>query len=1295
MKTEWRLNNIDPSIFENMGSFVLIYSPKGKIHYANSLVSQRLGYSLDEIDRMWIVQFFQDHEGSNLMETFCSPLIDGEIRTINIPMKKKNGKIVHIETWLSLVSKNSQDEPIILAVSREKTMRIAEEVLSERESEFLEERLMLSKIIEQNPYAIAIYDAEGYYLHSNKAYKDLWGSEPPDDYSIFTDPIIKSQGILKEVNSAILEGTVFRSGDIFYNTFDIDPSLPNKPMYLQATIFSIFNSQGELKYPVFIYEDISERKKAEIALTDYQDHLEGIISKRTQELESKQFQLQEKIINEQTLSKIISRFTGDYEIENSIQKSLADLGKLCEAERVFLTHINWENQTASTKYEWVSRKELSTLGSFNDAPYNKEKWWHRQLTKNNFINLPDYNVLPEEATFERKLLDKRQIKAILAYAIKKENQIVGFVGINKRHIISSWSNSAITSVSIFAELLSNIYEKNAIENVLIKERWHLNNIIKQNPYAIVMFDKDLNFLSSNDALNKLIETKIGLDYSVYEDGNFKKVPQLHQWYQQLSEGKTVHIPEFNLNPIYTHPALVDKDIILRAVAFPILSPDGKLESVVAMLEDITKQKEAELALEKTRQYFQEVIENSLDISYRLNFTTNKYDYVSPIAEKITGYQLQDVPVTEYYKHINQDDLKRNQKELTRIIKSTDSLAVSHTAEARFQCRNGKLIWLSDRFTHFRDENGTPLYSIGTIRDITSRKEDQLSLIEREHKFRQLVEHSPFPIVLLNESNLVDYINPEFYITFGYSIEDVPTAEILFERTLSKINYKKDLVYKYLHEIQGSKIRLIPPKNYLCRCKDSTFKKVVLRLSILDSGLKYLIYEDITQSAEIMEKLSNSEMLYRSVVETSNELIFIQSVDEKIEYVNKTTLERLEYSKDEILNLKLVDLIHPEDLERVLFELKPLRNDKPVNALEYRVKKKNGSYLELSTNGVPLHDASGQITSYLGVARDITEFNKVQKSLRERELQIQYSNVISMISSMLVPDSANTSTKIDGILRTLGNSIGGSFILILKHNGHFHQNKYHIEGSWTASRYVMDPTKIESFFSKGILDTYAESVPLNIFATMNSSGFHPKLKTEADSLDIASLLLLPVFIGKERFGTMILNSSQMDREFNQREKSLCLNVAMLVGLGLKTQYDREIFNSLFNTLSTLDVAVFILQETKSKQYKFYYANNYYCEMTGYTIEELLVLDSYNDIFPENKDKIIFDFAKARAKNISLPKQTHMQFQTKNGIEPKLLSLQYGEVENTPAIYGILFPPVMDNILTAEGFYEKFEGLYKEK
>ncbi|UYP48536.1 hypothetical protein NEF87_004821 [Candidatus Lokiarchaeum ossiferum] len=1295
MNTEWRLNNIDPSIFENMGSFVFIYSPKGKIHYANSLVSQRLGYSLNEIDRMWIYQFFFDEDNSKLIDLFCSPLIDGEIRSINKPLKKKNGKLVHIETWLSLVRKNSQEEPSILAVGREKTSRNAEEVLSERETEYHEERLMLGKIIENNPFAIAIFDAEGYYLHSNQAYKKMWECEPPDDYSIFTDPIIKSQGLLDGVNRAILNGDVYHSDDVYYNTHELNPNLPNKEMYIRATIFSIFDASGILKYPVFLYEDVTERKKAEIALSDYQDHLEATIHKRTQELEAKHFQLQEKIVNEQTISKIISRFTGEYNLESSIEKSLADLGKLYQAERVFLTHINWDNKTASTKYEWVSQKNLSILSSFSNVPYDEQKWWHRQLSEHNFINIPNCDLLPEDAQFERDLFKKGQIKAVFAYGIKRQNKIIAFVGINKPNPITEWSSSALTSVSIFAELISNIYEKDAIENALIQERWQLNNIIKYNPYAIIIFDKKLNFLRSNDALHQLIETDVGLDYSVYDDGNFKNRGQLNQWYQQLAAGKTLHIPEFNLNPKNTHPDLIDKNIILRAVAFPILSQNGELDSIVVMLEDISKQKNAEIALKKTKQYFQEVIENSLDISYRLNFKTNKYDYISPIAEKITGLQLQDVLVDEYYKHTNQKDLRRNQEELAEILKNSDSLAVSHTAEARFHCKDGKWIWLSDRFTYFRSEDGTPLYSIGTIRDITQKKEDELSLIEREHKFRQLVEHSPFPIVLLSRSNLVDYINPEFNITFGYSIDEIPTAEILFERTLSNMDYKKDMLYTFLHDTKGSMTRLIPPKRYLFLCKDSSVKKVILRLSILDSGLKYLIYEDITQSAEMMEKLSNSEMLYRSVVETSNELIFIQSIDEKIEFVNKATLNNLGYTKEEFMALNLGELIHPDDFKRVMSELNSLTNNISVNSLEYRVKKKNGRYLELSTNAVPLHDASGNITSFLGVARDITELNKVQKTLRERELQIQYSNVISMISSMLVPDSANTSTKIDGILRTLGNSIGGSFILIMKHNGHFHQNKYHIEGSWTASNYNLVPEQIEEFFSEGLLDTYAESVPLNIFATMNSAKFSPKLKILADKLDIASLLLLPVFIGKDRFGTMILNSSDIDREFSQREKSLCLNVAMLVGLGLKTQYDRQIINSFFDALSVLGVAIFILQETKSKQYKFYYANNYYCEMTGYSIEELLALDSYYDIFPENKEKIKIDFVEARKKKTPLPQQTHMQFQTKNGIEPKLVSLQYGKVENIPAIYGILFPPVMDEIMTAEGFYKKYHELYGNK
>ncbi len=1292
MKEEWRLNCVDPSIFENMGAFVFIYSPDGKIHYANTLVSQRLGYSLDEIDRMWIHHFYKHENQEELIKKFCSPLIDGEIRTIKYPLKSKDGSHVQIETWLSIANTTPQGIQTILAVGREKASLNAEEVLSERESEFLEERRMLSKIIEQNPYAIAIFDDDGFYLHGNQAYKDLWECEPPENYSIFTDPLIESQEILEEVNHAILSGGIYRSGDIFYNTHDLDPRLPDKPMYIQATIFSIFDSNNNLKYSVFIYDDVTERKKAEMELSDYKDHLESVINQRTHELKKKHIQLQEKVINEQTLSKITSRFTGDFNLDDSIQNSLADLGTLCKASKVFLSFIDIENETGIDKYEWVPETGINLNLSYEIGPYPAKLWWHSQLSNMNFVSISDVSQLPPEANVERAILEKSSIKAILAYAIRKKEKIIGFVGINNTKSVVHWSDSTKTSIRVFADLLGSTYERIDIENALVQERRRLTSIVEYNPYAIAMFDPNLKFIRSNNALGVLLGYEISPGYSIYEDQNFSNLEQLNQYHLEIKKGNVVKIPRINLNPSLSNSALEDKNFVLRAAIFPIFSLEGELETIVAMFEDITKQIEAEQALEKTQRDFKDVIENTLDISYRINLQTSKYDYISPVAEKITGYSLHDVSTEHFYSHIHPEDAIIAQQELQEALKKTKSLSITFTSEGRFQCKNGDWIWLSDKYTHFSDADGTPLYSIGTIRDITRRKNDQLALLEREHKFRQLVEHSPFPIVLLGKDNHVDYINSEFSYSFGYILEDFPSIDSLFQQTLPSIDYEQEIFQKFPSELDESKVRLIPPKSYTCTCKDSSYRKINLRISFLESGLKYLIYEDITQSAETLEKLTTSEMLYRSVVETSQDLIFVFSKDETITFANSATLKKLGYTFAELKQKKPMDFVHPEDYEKTKIALKPLRKNLSVDAVEYRIVKKNGNFLYISTNAVPLYDAAGNAISVLGVSRDITAMKKVQKSLRERELQIQYSNVISMISSMLVPDSENTSEKIEGVLRTVGNSIGGSFIIILKHNGHFHNCKYHVEGSWSSSNYQFDQRRIEEFFSEGVFDEYAESVPLNIFATLNSSTLSPTLKDKADQLDIASMLMLPVFLGKERFGTMILNSSDPEREYNQREKSLCLNVALLVGLSLKTQYDREVFSNIFEALSAMDVAVYILQETKTKQYKFYYANSYFCEMVGYSLEDLLALDSYADIFPEIENKIIADYAGARKKNAPLPKQTQMDIQTKDGMVPKLITLSWGVVDQTPAVFGIMFPPGSGAVMSAEEYYQKYAELY---
>ncbi len=127
---------------------------------------------------------------------------------------------------------------------------------------YRKEKSRVDQIIELNPYAIGEADGEGHSIRANKAFIDLFGTYPPEGYSIFDDPLLKKGGF-SEKALKVKEGRVVKLPENWYNPHDLNPALPDKLVCIYTILFPIMNKSGEIENIIFMYENITERKSAE------------------------------------------------------------------------------------------------------------------------------------------------------------------------------------------------------------------------------------------------------------------------------------------------------------------------------------------------------------------------------------------------------------------------------------------------------------------------------------------------------------------------------------------------------------------------------------------------------------------------------------------------------------------------------------------------------------------------------------------------------------------------------------------------------------------------------------------------------------------------------------------------------------------------------------------------------------------------------------------------------------------------------------------------------------------------
>ena len=150
-----------------------------------------------------------------------------------------------------------------------------------------------------------------------------------------------------------------------------------------------------------------------------------------------------------------------------------------------------------------------------------------------------------------------------------------------------------------------------------------------------------------------------------------------------------------------------------------------------------------------------------------------------------------------------------------------------------------------------------------------------------------------------------------------------------------------------------------------------------------------LQRDIAQRKQAEEKLREHEAMIRALVETSRDWIWAIDLQGIHTYCNPAIEAILGYRPEEMVADPSLDLIHEEDRKMVEAELpKWIAERCGWNDLALRWKHKDGSYRYLESNAVPIVGASGELTGFRGVDRDITERRNAQQALRESEERLE-------------------------------------------------------------------------------------------------------------------------------------------------------------------------------------------------------------------------------------------------------------------------------------------------------------------
>jgi len=109
----------------------------------------------------------------------------------------------------------------------------------------------------------------------------------------------------------------------------------------------------------------------------------------------------------------------------------------------------------------------------------------------------------------------------------------------------------------------------------------------------------------------------------------------------------------------------------------------------------------------------------------------------------------------------------NQAYVNSLVNRTN-----YEIQHRLLMPDGRIKWVHERCETMYDTDGEPMRSLGTVQDISERKQMEEGFLYQEHKYRSLAENSPNIIMRYDKHCNLVYVNPAFAKETGISSDTV-------------------------------------------------------------------------------------------------------------------------------------------------------------------------------------------------------------------------------------------------------------------------------------------------------------------------------------------------------------------------------------------------------------------------------------------------------------------------------------------------------------------------------------------
>ena len=190
------------------------------------------------------------------------------------------------------------------------------------------------------------------------------------------------------------------------------------------------------------------------------------------------------------ISKSLLDFLHSDDITLVINKILKEVLRQFQADRTYILEFDRKLHTEVCTYEIAVEgiKERKVLLSESSIDY--ASWWTGQILAGNPIILFTLNLLPDSAGADKRRLEEYGVKSTMVVPLNSKDGVWGYIGVDMVREHRNWCNEDYQWFVSLGNIISICMELRRSESEARLEKAYLQNIYKNLPAGIELYDKD-------------------------------------------------------------------------------------------------------------------------------------------------------------------------------------------------------------------------------------------------------------------------------------------------------------------------------------------------------------------------------------------------------------------------------------------------------------------------------------------------------------------------------------------------------------------------------------------------------------------------------------------------------------------------------------------------------------------------------------------------------------------------------------------------------------------------------------